>query len=251
MGKRSGGTGCIEFFGRERILTLLFVFVILTGAACGLHGSSQKMQGAAVSKNERAGPVVYAALGDSTGVGVGAQNGGYVARLFTRIEQVRPGSWLINLCVSGATTDDLLRGQVAPAVAAHPTLVTLGIGINDIGHGVSVQRFAGNYEEIVSRIREKTDAPIVITNIPDISLAPVVPVYMRDEAHSRVVLFNERINDIAKRHKLLVVDAYTATRDLIPSDPAFFSSDNFHPSDLGYERWAETMWPTVKSAIGG
>lgn len=242
--------GRIEFFGRERVLTLLFVFVIFAGAACGLHASSQKMQGAAVSKNERAGPVVYAALGDSTGVGVGARNGGYVARLFTRIEQVRPGSRLINLCVSGATTDDVLRGQVAPAAAALPTLVTLGIGINDIGHGVSVQRFAGNYEEIVSRIREKTGAPIVITNIPDISLAPIVPAYMRAEAHSRVVLFNDRINDIAKRHGLLAVDAYTATRDLIPSNPAFFSPDNFHPSDLGYERWAETMWPTVKSAIG-
>ena len=60
-------------------------------------------------------PVVYVALGDSTGVGVGARRGGgYVARLFERIERVRPGSRVVNLCVSGARTDDALRGQVPP-----------------------------------------------------------------------------------------------------------------------------------------
>jgi hypothetical protein len=34
------------------------------------------------------GPIVYVALGDSTGAGVGARNGGsYVARLFKRLEE--------------------------------------------------------------------------------------------------------------------------------------------------------------------
>ena len=56
--------------------------------------------------------IVHVALGDSTGVGVGArEGGGYVARIFRRVERERPGSRLINLCVSGATTADVLREQ--------------------------------------------------------------------------------------------------------------------------------------------
>ena len=61
------------------------------------------------------GPIVYVALGDSTGSGVGAREGGYVIRLFKRIEERRAGSKLTNLCVSGATTEDVLRGQLKQA----------------------------------------------------------------------------------------------------------------------------------------
>jgi acyl-CoA thioesterase I len=199
--------------------------------------------------DQKGGPVVYAALGDSTGVGVGARNGGYVARLFERIKRERPASSLTNVCASGAETEDVLRSQIRPALAARPTLITLGIGINDVGHGVTIETFARNYEEIITRLKAETSAPIIITNIPDISLAPAVPSFLRDEVYRRVNLFNERIKEIADHHGLTVVDAYTATHEIISSHPEFFSDDGFHPSDEGYERWAEIMWPTVQSAI--
>ncbi|HTG95365.1 MAG TPA: hypothetical protein VL866_22390, partial [Pyrinomonadaceae bacterium] len=43
----------------------------------------------------KSGPIVYVALGDSTGVGQGASNGGYVDRLFRKLEVQRPGSRLL------------------------------------------------------------------------------------------------------------------------------------------------------------
>ena len=73
----------------------------------------------------KTGAIVYVALGDSTGAGVGAREGGYVARLFKRIEERRPGSTLSNLCVSGATTADLVRDQLELGVALNPDLVTV------------------------------------------------------------------------------------------------------------------------------
>jgi lysophospholipase L1-like esterase len=114
------------------------------------------------------GPITYLALGDSTGSGVGASEagGGYVARLFKRIVTHRPGSKLINLCVSGATTLDVLRNQLGEGVRTNPQLVTLGIGINDIGHGLSLERFSKKYDEILARLRNNTRATIVVTNIP-------------------------------------------------------------------------------------
>jgi lysophospholipase L1-like esterase len=189
------------------------------------------------------------AVGDSTGVGVGAKEGGYPSRLLKRIKQERADARLVNLCVSGATTEDLLRGQLKQAIATRPSLVTVGIGINDLGHYVAVERFARNFEEIVKRLKAETSARIVVSNLPDISFAPVVPASLREQTRMQVNLFNDRIGEIAKRYGVSLVDAYAETHAIIPTHPEFFSDDGFHPSDAGYEYWAKTMWPTVKAAI--
>jgi lysophospholipase L1-like esterase len=219
-------------------------------AACA-PDSTRKENTANIMREEPGEAVVlYTALGDSTGAGVGARDSrGYVARLFERIRNERRDARLTNLCVSGATTEDVLRDQVRPAAKSRPTLITLGIGINDIGHGMTVERFAANYEEIIKRLKTETSASIVITNIPDISFAPVIPRSEHEHLRRRINAFNEKIHTIAERYKLHMVDAYSETHKVIESHPEFFSEDGFHPSDTGYERWAEVMWPTVKAAI--
>ncbi|CAN5832325.1 SGNH/GDSL hydrolase family protein [soil metagenome] len=196
------------------------------------------------------GPIRYLALGDSTGAGVGARNGGYVARLFKRIVAHMPGSALTNLCVSGATTSEVLRGQLDRGGRADPQLVTLGIGINDIGHGLPLDQFSKNYEELLSRLRSGTKAAIVVSNIPDISSAPRIPQAMRTEYHQQIVAFNHKLEEIASRHQVSVFDIYTVTHEQLSSHPEFFSEDGFHPSDEGYEFWAEQMWPIIALTIG-
>lgn len=195
------------------------------------------------------GPIVYVALGDSTGSGVGARNGGYVLRLFKRIEERRPNSKLTNLCVSGATTEDVLREQLESGVTADPDLVTVGIGINDIGHGFTLDQFSRNYERILGTLNEKTRARIVVTNLPDISTAPRIPGPMRNEYQQQIAQFNRVVEEIAARHGVTVFDVYTITTQELPSQPEYFSADGFHPSDAGYELWAETMWPTIARVI--
>jgi acyl-CoA thioesterase-1 len=198
----------------------------------------------------KTGPIVYVALGDSTGAGMGAVDGGYVQRLYKRVLQHRPGSQLANLCVSGADTSDLLRAQLDNGVAKNPQLVTVGIGINDIGHGVPLERFAQNYERILSTLKEKTQARIVVTNIPDISSAPVVPSSLRSQYHQQIVRFNQRLEEIANRYGVTIFDVYSITARELPSHPEYFSRDGFHPSDKGYELWATEMWPTIARVIG-
>jgi acyl-CoA thioesterase-1 len=151
------------------------------------------------------GPIVYVALGDSTGSGVGARNGGYVARLFKRMVERRPGSRLVNLCVSGSTTTDVLRGQLR--------------------------------------------AEIVVANLPDISSAPRIPGSMRKEYQQQILQFSRRVEEIAARHGVTVFDIYTITTKELASHPEYFSADGFHPSDEGYELWAQEMWPTVAGVI--
>ena len=233
-------------FEEKRLSRLVFALsVLLFVGGCNRGDVVRPGVGKAMT-----GPVVYLALGDSTGVGVGAREGGYVLRLFNRLVERRPGSKLTNKCVSGATTDDLVRGQLDSGVATNPDLVTVGIGINDIGHGLTIDQFARNYEKILSTLQEKTHAQIVVTNIPDISSGPRIPGPMRSAYQQQIIKFNERLEEITRHYGVTVFDMYAISKDELPSHPEYFSSDGFHPSDEGYEMWATQMWPTVAHTIG-
>jgi acyl-CoA thioesterase I len=234
----------------KKLLRFAFALTFLGGSVCAMLFTGCNRQGGAEGRPMIAGPIVYVALGDSTGYGVGAREGGYVKRLFDRINERRSGSTLQNLCVSGATTDDLVRGQLERAVALNPDLVTVGIGINDVGHGLTLEQFSKNYETILSTLKEKTHAQIVVTNLPDVSSAPRIPDSMRSTYQRQIDQFCQRLMEIAERHGVTVFDIYTITKDELPSHPEYFSNDGFHPSDAGYELWATQMWPTVAKVIG-
>lgn len=208
-----------------------------------------KLNNRSESGEMTAGPIVYVALGDSTGSGVGATEGGYVLRLFNRLNVQRPGSELKNLCVSGATTADLIRRQLEPGVAAAPHLVTVGIGINDVGHNVGIDEFAQNFETILSTVRSKTSARIVVSNLPDISSAPQIPSVIREQYQQQIIDFNQRVAEISAKHGAVVFDVYSITHAELPGHPEYFSADGFHPSDKGYELWAEKMWPVLESVL--
>ena len=220
--------------------------------ACAICGQGSRAGATGASKGgvlAKSRPVVYLALGDSTGVGVGAGHGGYAARLYSRIERERPGSRLVNLCATGAATADLLGVQVERAGEARPTLVTVGVGANDLIRGVTAEQFARNFEEVVVGLRRQTDAPVVVMNIPDMSLAPAVPAYMRESARRHIRIFNERIAEVAGRYGLPVVDLFGRSTEF-SSHPEFFSSDGLHPSDAGYEYWAGLLWPYAEKMLG-
>jgi acyl-CoA thioesterase-1 len=234
----------------QRKLKIFISACILVAFLVGCNREDAIQGTAENSKPMTTGPIVYVALGDSTGAGVGAREGGYVARVFKRIVERRPGSKLNNLCVSGATTADLVRSQLQRGVAQDPDLVTVGIGINDIGHGLTLEQFSKNYEQILSTLKEKTRAQIIVTNIPDISTAPRIPGPMRREYQQQIIEFSRRLEEIAARHGVTVFDIYTITTQELAAHPEYFSSDGFHPSDQGYEMWAQHMWPTVARAIG-
>lgn len=232
----------------KRASAALLVTLVCVGAVfherAGATASRQQQR----AGRARSRPFVYLALGDSTGAGVGARGGGYVERLFRRIREARPGAQLINLCASAAATDEVQREQMTRVAEARPSLITVGVGANDLIRGAPAEKFARGLEEIVIRLRRETDAHIVLMNIPDISLAPAVPAYMRAGAQRHIALYNERIAELARRHSLLLVDLYGRSREF-SLHPDFFSQDGLHPSDAGYDFWARLLWLDVKELL--
>lgn len=195
-------------------------------------------------------PVVYLALGDSACTGVGARNGGggYAARLFTYIKREDLNARMVAPCVSGARSENVVRDQIKNLSQVKPTLVTVGIGANDVINFVDIEQFTRNFEEIISRLKSETDSTLIVMNIPDVSLAPVVPPELRALARERVIAFNKRIETIASRENLTVIDLYNKSREFSERSE-FFSSDGFHPSDAGYDFWAKELWVYVENAI--
>jgi acyl-CoA thioesterase-1 len=194
----------------------------------------------------------YVALGDSTGVGVGGKaDGGYPERLFRRLKLAGINAGILNLARNGATTNDVVQGQVQKAVSMRPALITLGIGANDLWRMIPLGTFEMNLKLIADSL-EASEAAIVVSNLVDLSQAPIAALVdlglrvPRALFARRVQEINDRLNALARRKRFTVVDVFSLTSRELPSHPEYFCPDGFHPSPAGYDRWSELMWPAVE-----
>lgn len=195
---------------------------------------------------------LYAALGDSAGVGFGARDGqGYVTRAFARLQRHVPNARLLNLSISGATSATVLDRQVDRAVAAKPSLVTLFIGGNDLWRMVEPDRFQKNLEAIAVKL-DKTGAPVIIGTLANMAHAPVAAYAQslvgvsKAMIEDRVKMFNKAIGAVATRHKFTLVDLFGVG---IADRPHYFCDDGFHPSSEGYAVWADVLWPHMERIV--
>lgn len=192
---------------------------------------------------------LYAALGDSTGVGVGAAAGGGYPQRLARLLRPTLELELVNLCQSGGTTADALADQLPRALRLSPRLVTLGIGINDLGLQIPDEAFALDLEELVAPLRRIAPA-MLIANLPDLTLSPAAArLAPRSLYQQRIEVFNEHITATAARPGLLLVDLHAVSRRILPGHPELFCADGFHPSAAGYEAWAQEMLHVALAAL--
>jgi lysophospholipase L1-like esterase len=194
-------------------------------------------------------PATLYALGDSTGAGVGAREGSYVDRLLRRIAESGRAFRLQNLSGSGATTADVLRDQVGKIRPGARGLVLIGIGANDLTGGLPPEVFARQFATLVASVRAKTDAPIVVSNVPDVSLAKAIEPASRPQIAARVDAYNGAIAKLARERGLVVFDLCALSRATLPAHPEYLSFDGYHPSDSGYEAWAAALWEVVRRVL--
>jgi lysophospholipase L1-like esterase len=216
---------------------------------------------------EIAGGGVYLALGDSIAAGEGAsdpESTDYVARIATSIsEETGEAPDVQSLAVSGATTQDLIDGQLGPALerieAGNVQLVTITIGGNDmfeysadpdcvsdpVDPGCPLEEGLFDVEERLDRIlgelREAAgETPVVINVYPQLFSGSGHD-YERS-AEKAFDLLNGVIATVAERTGVLLADPrpqFTQrSRDLthIDEEPV-----DFHPNDTGYRVIADAF----------
>jgi lysophospholipase L1-like esterase len=143
----------------------------------------------------------------------------------------------------------VLQRQVPRVNGGAAGLVLLGVGVNDLLHGVPPEVFAQRFEAILVGLRARTPAVIVVSNLPDVSLTPAVWPQLRPALAARVDVYNALIAEAARRHRLQVFDACAMTRRALPGHPEYLSRDGFHPSDEGYDAWAAGLWQVVRRVL--
>ena len=223
------------------------VAALLLAACAGGRGEAVRML-----PRDPGASLLYVALGDSTveGVGASSPDATYVARLHARLRGVYPRAGVINLGVGGATSRDVVADQVERAILLRPQLVTLSVGPNDITEQVPVTEYEANVDTILRRLTAETRAVVVANLLPDLAVTPRFR--GRDstpEVARLTVQFNEALRRQASRHGVELVDLYTASRTEVPLRPELVGRDGYHPSDLGYARWAELLWTGVERRI--
>jgi len=223
----------------------------VTCLALGILGCSSVSESRGLPADRRAS-VVYVALGDSTveGVGASSKDRNYVSRLLSRLRGLYPNARVVNLGIGGATSADVLAGQLDPAIEIKPDLVTLSIGPNDITTGVPVETYEHNVEAILRRLNDKTRAVIVVNLLPDLAVTPRFRGHPQEAAVGKLTTqFNDALRRQATAVGAEVVDLYEVSRDEVPRRPELVGRDGYHPSDVGYERWAELMWQGIERRI--
>ena len=113
-----------------------------------------------------------------------------------------------------------------------------------------VQQWGADLEEFIRRVRARApNARIVALNLPNLAGLPYVNRTSGDErgALQRIALgISDRINALAGQN-VLVVDLLCDARVY---NPANVSSDGFHPSDAGYQLFAELAFTPLATGMG-
>ena len=175
----------------------------------------------------------YAALGDSFTAGT---NSGI--RWPDAVAESLAVARYENLAWDGATSEDVEREQLEPALALEPELVSLVCGANDVLYSVrpSPQEYAERLARMFARIRGAApDAAVVTATYPDIGRFLELRERSRARVRRGIADFNEVCRSVARRHDVLCLD-WADHPDT--TRPDYRGEDGFHPSEEGHRRAA-------------
>ena len=219
---------------RRRLLAML-PGLFLANIACRANASTQTTPRA----------LTYVAIGASDTVGVGAsapEQESWPAVLHRRLPA---GSRLVNLGISGSLLRQAIDQQLPVALESEPDLVTIWLAVNDYGARVPLEPYATDLSALLSELRSKTRATILVGNIPDLS---AIPAAGRFDLRF-VDRWNAAIDAVARQHEAVLVDLRASWSE-VREHPEYISSDGFHPSTSGYRRLADLFYASAAPALG-
>ena len=194
---------------------------------------------------------VYIALGDSTAEGYGASKPerSYPAILFDSLKEAFQHAHYHNFGKRDATVKDVLDHQLEKTITVDPSLVTISVGANDISKWTKLGAFEKRLNILFYRLTKETSAKIVMNTIPDYSSLPAMPKAFRFFINIFIRRFNRKITKLADRYQVTLVDLYQQSSSLVKQFPESIFTDGLHPSDFGYELWANTILSHIRPLI--
>ena len=186
---------------------------------------------------------VYVAIGDSTVEGIGASHSSksFPSLVFEKIKKDKKEAVFYNLGKGGARVRDVVESQLAKTIELKPNLITISVGGNDLHRRTKLKHFEKDFLHLIKTLKEKTDAEIIISNIPDVSLLPTLSIFVKYLSKFMTERLNRVINKYAKQFRCILIDLYEESRIYSKKYTDLISGDGFHPSDRGYSLWANAI----------
>ncbi|GKU82969.1 GDSL-type esterase/lipase family protein [Niallia sp. NCCP-28] len=170
-------------------------------------------------------------LGDSTTEQNKYTNGklGHVERIKKALSTVYGGKVnVINAGISGNTIIDMSKRLDNDVLSHKPDLVIINSGINDARKGVSMAEFKTTYENIIKRIKNETDANIILRT-SNVTLGENTNYMLREK-------INPIVKSLSKEYDIGFIDLYSYYAKVVMNDPFGIDKYNYnrlHPNEIG------------------
>ena len=193
--------------------------------------------------------LVYAAIGASDTVGVGATDP--VTQGWVRVlcDKMPNGTQIARLGISGATAKLAVGREVPQAIVAKPDIISVWNVVNDIVYGVSLDDYLSNLKAMLDKLTAGTQAPILVGNVPDITNLPLIKrLFPAGKIAAQVTTWNAAITDMVGAYKgrVYLVDLHTDAFGDPAKHPEWVSGDGFHPTSAGYVQIANAYWQVIQ-----
>ncbi|MEO8907913.1 MAG: SGNH/GDSL hydrolase family protein [Microbacteriaceae bacterium] len=182
----------------------------------------------------------YVALGDSFTEGIGdpepgnrGGNRGWADRVAEVLSRKTDDFAYANLAVRGKLIQQIVDGQIEPALTLRPDLITIAAGGNDvIRPGSDPDVIAAKFDGAVARLSVDGATIVVFTGV-DVGFSPVFR-----GIRGKIAIYNENIRAIAARHDCIVADQWALSEI---QDQRMWSPDRLHLAPLGHHTVARMV----------
>ncbi len=222
---------------------------MLVSAACTQASTDVGGQpGTAASRQQSTKLITYVAIGASDTFGLGSDDPYQENWAADLADLLGPSHiHLINLGIPGITAHDALHLELPIALDAHPDLVTIWLGVNDIVANVPVNSYASDLNTLLERLRANSPhARIAIANIPDLTLLPFFEGHDPVALTQQIQAYNAAIASTALRYGAILVDLTQQNYNLRAHPEYISSSDGLHPTDIGYRQLAKVFYEALQ-----
>jgi lysophospholipase L1-like esterase len=241
-------------YARWQAAALVAVALTLLITACGPSTANSAPSSPRIATTRSA--FTYVAIGASDAFGIGTDDPDMDNWPIALATQLGPGVHLVNLGIPGETVAEAHQTELPIALDAHPELVTVWLGVNDIVQNVSVADYTTQLTALLSSLRQHTQARIFVGNIPDLTLLPFFSGYDHARLAATIAQWNSAISQAVTTSGASLIDLYSTWNELA-QHPEYIAGDGFHPSTAGawrlaqvFASWISPSLPALRAAGG-
>lgn len=195
-------------------------------------------------------PLELRVLGDSTAAGVGAGNAADAlpSLIAERVAQrLRRPVHVVGVGTSGARTADVRRAQLD--MVRDADVVVIAVGSNDVIHLTPPGRMRDQTAALLDAA-SALDVPVVLGGIPRFAGVGALAQPLRAIVDGYAAVLRDVQQEVAAtRPDVRFVDIAALASPRFVGVPEAMSSDEFHPSAIGYGFWADALAPAVVDAV--